>query len=194
MDAARLAESVSTPADFWNRSASLSMQGSQIFHCSVGRSAQGRDIPRTRVFKDDALVELASVKPLTEADLAKSRLLLREGRRGDIADGILAAIKRAVEMKAEDLPLVDSQRDQSQVNPALADLLRVLLKARAEAEGVAQKLIASSADLDAIAAGGRDLPALHGWRQEVFGTDALLLCEGKVALTAKGANVVTIRI
>jgi len=156
--------------------------------------AQGRDIPRTRVFKDDALVELASVKPLTEADLAKSRLLLREGRRGDIADGILAAIKRAVEMKAEDLPLVDSQRDQSQVNPALADLLRVLLKARAEAEGVAQKLIASSADLDAIAAGGRDLPALHGWRQEVFGTDALLLCEGRVALTAKGANVVTIRI
>jgi len=156
--------------------------------------AQGRDIPRTRVFKDDALVELASVKPLTEADLAKSRLLLREARRGDIADGILAAIRRAVEMKPEDLPRVDALRDQPQVNPALADLLRVLLKARAEAEGVAQKLLASSADLDLIAAGIRDVPALHGWRQMVFGDEALLLCEGKVALTAQGTNVVTVRL
>jgi ribonuclease D len=156
--------------------------------------AQTRDIPRARVFKDDALVELASTKPLTEADLGKSRLLLREARRGDIADGILAAIKRAVEMKAEDLPRPDTSRDQIQVNPALADLLRVLLKARSEGEGVAQKLIASSADLDAIAAGERDVHALHGWRREVFGADALLLCEGKLALAAKGQNVITIRL
>jgi ribonuclease D len=156
--------------------------------------AQARDIPRSRVFKDDALVELASSKPLTEADLGKSRLLLREARRGDIADGILAAIKRAVEMKPDDLPKPDTLRDQMQVNPALADLLRVLLKAKAEGEGVAQKLIASSADLDAIAAGERDVHALKGWRREVFGTDALLLCEGKVALAAKGQNVVTIRL
>ncbi len=156
--------------------------------------AQARDIPRSRVFKDDALVELASTKPLTEADLGKSRLLLREARRGDIADGILAAIKRAVEMKPEDLPKPDTSRDQMQVNPALADLLRVLLKAKSEEEGVAQKLIASSADLDAIAAGERDVHALNGWRREVFGADALLLCEGKVALAAKGQNVVTIRL
>lgn len=156
--------------------------------------AQTRDIPRARVFKDDALVELASTKPLTEADLGKSRLLLREARRGDIADGILAAIKRAVEMKAEDLPRPDTSRDQIQVNPALADLLRVLLKARSEGEGVAQKLIASSADLDAIAAGERDVHALHGWRREVFGADAVLLCEGKLALAAKGQNVITIRL
>lgn len=156
--------------------------------------AQARDIPRSRVYKDDALVELASVKPLTEADLAKSRLLLREGRRGDIAEGILAAIKRAVEMKPEDLPRVDPQRDQPQINPALADLLRVLLKARAESEGVAQKLIASAADLDAMAGGERDLPLLHGWRHEAFGAEALLLCEGKVALAAKGSTVVAIRL
>jgi ribonuclease D len=51
---------------------------------------------------------------------------------------------------------------------------------------VAQKLIASSADLDAIAAGERDLPALRGWRAEVFGADALRLCEGEIALSAKG--------
>jgi ribonuclease D len=156
--------------------------------------AQTRDIPRSRVFKDDALVELASTKPMNEADLGKSRLLLREGRRGDIADGILAAIKRGVEMRPEDMPRMDGSREQLQVNPALADLLRVLLKARSEEEGVAQKLIASSADLDAIAAGERDVAALRGWRHEVFGADALLLCAGKVALAARGQNVVTIRL
>jgi ribonuclease D len=156
--------------------------------------AQVRDVPRSRVFKDDALVELASTKPLTEADLGKSRLLLREARRGEIADGILAAIKRAVEMKPEDLPRPDTSRDQIQVNPALADLLRVLLKAKSEDEGVAQKLIASSADLDAIAAGERNVHALQGWRREVFGADALLLCEGKLALAAKGQSVISIRL
>ncbi len=156
--------------------------------------AQSRDIPRSRIFKDDALVEIASLKPLTEADLGKSRLLLREGRRGDIAEGILAAVKRGVETKAEDLPRVPHEDDRAPVNPALADLLRVLLKARADAEGVAQKLIATSADLDAIATGARDVHALTGWRREIFGNDALLLCEGKIALAARGAEVVTIRL
>ena len=85
-------------------------------------------------------------------------------------------------------------REKLQVNPALADLLRVLLKAKADREGVAQKLIATSADLDAIAAGERDVDALHGWRREVFGDDALALCDGKVALAVKGNNVQTIQL
>ncbi len=156
--------------------------------------AQTRDIPRSRIFKDDALVEIASLKPLTEADLGKSRLLLREGRRGDIAEGILAAVRRGIETKPEDLPRVPHEDERAPVNPALADLLRVLLKARADAEGVAQKLIATSADLDAIATGARDVHALTGWRREIFGNDALLLCEGKIALAARGADVVTIRL
>lgn len=156
--------------------------------------AQDRDVPRSRVFKDDALVELATTRPANEVELSKSRLLLREGRRGDIAEGILAAVKRAANLRPEDLPRSENGREQLQVNPALADLLRVLLKAKSEGEGVAARLIASSADLDAIAAGERDLPALHGWRREVFGEDAIRLCEGKVALAAKGASVVTVRL
>ncbi len=156
--------------------------------------AQGRDVPRSRVFKDDALIELATTRPQNEAELSKSRLLLREGRRGDIAEGILAAVKRAASLKPEDLPRQDGGRDQLQVNPALADLLRVLLKAKSDSEGVAARLIASSADLDAIAAGERNLPALTGWRREVFGEDAIRLCEGKVALAAKGQHVVTVRL
>ncbi|TNC68060.1 ribonuclease D [Rubellimicrobium roseum] len=156
--------------------------------------AQGRDVPRSRVFKDDALIELATTRPTSEADLSKARLLLREGRRGDIADGILAAVRRAAARRPEDLPRQGDAREQLQVNPALADLLRVLLKAKSEQEGVAARLIASSSDLDAIAAGDRNLPALQGWRREVFGEEAIRLCEGKVGLAAKGQNVITVRL
>lgn len=151
--------------------------------------AQTNNIPRSRVFKDDALIELASTKPRTHADLGGSRLLLREARKGAIADGILEAVKRGIECPPEQMPKVENGRENLQVNPALADLLRVLLKAKTENEGVAAKLIASSADLDLIAAGEREVPALTGWRYEVFGEDALRLCDGKVALAAKGQTI-----
>mgnify|MGYP003361920730 CR=1 FL=1 len=156
--------------------------------------AQDNNVPRNRVYKDDALVELASVKPRTHADLGGLRLLLREARRGAIAEGILAAVKRGIDCPPGDMPQPDRSRDKLQVNPALADLLRVLLKAKTESAGVAAKLIAPSADLDAIAAGMRDVPALKGWRHEVFGADALRLCEGKLALAAKGQTVKLIEV
>ncbi|WP_319824111.1 ribonuclease D [Thalassovita sp.] len=151
--------------------------------------AQSRNIPRNRVYKDDALVELASTKPATLNDLGRSRLLLREARKGEIADGILTAVKAGLACDPANHPKVDNDRDKLQVNPALADLLRVLLKAKTESAGVASKLIAPASDLDAIASGERDVPALKGWRREVFGEDALRLCDGKVALAAKGKNV-----
>jgi ribonuclease D len=157
--------------------------------------AQSRDIPRSRVFKDDALLELASTKPADMTDLSRSRLLLREARRGEIAEGILAAVKAGLETPAEQMPKVpDNGRDKLQVNPALADLLRVLLKARSEDTKVAQRLIANAADLDLLAAGRRDVAALKGWRAEVFGNDALRLCEGKLALAAKGQSVRVIEV
>ncbi|MDO6587164.1 ribonuclease D [Salipiger sp. 1_MG-2023] len=156
--------------------------------------AQSKNIPRTRVFKDDALSELASTKPATLEDLGRSRLLLREARKGPIAEGILAAVKAAQELPKDELPKPDTSRDQLQVNPALADLLRVLLKARTESSGVAARLIAPAADLDALAAGLRDVKALSGWRQEVFGADALRLCEGKLALAVKGRDVEVIEL
>jgi len=154
--------------------------------------AQARNIPRTRVYKDDALVELASTKPATLNDLSRSRLLLRDARKGEIADGILAAVAAGQAADTASLPEVDAERDKMVVNPALADLLRVLLKAKAEAEGVAQKLIATASELDEIAAGRRDLPALRGWRREVFGEDALKLVAGEIALAAKGSDVVLV--
>lgn len=156
--------------------------------------AQSRNVPRNRVFKDDALVELASTKPQNLQDLGRSRLLLREARRGDIADGILAAIQAGLNLPADQLPTVRTERDKVQVNPALADLLRVLLKAKTENSGVASKLIAPTSDLDLIASGERDVAALRGWRREVFGEDALRLCAGEVALATKGKQVVVIEI
>ncbi|MBN2905979.1 MAG: ribonuclease D [Rhodobacteraceae bacterium] len=151
--------------------------------------AQARNIPRNRVFKDEALLELASTRPQNIEDLSRSRLLLREARRGEIAEGVIAAVQAAQAMDPEDYPKPPKSNDKLQVNPALADLLRVLLKAKCEETGVAQKLIASSGDLDAIAAGRRDVAALRGWRKEVFGDDALRLCAGEIALAARGNTV-----
>lgn len=156
--------------------------------------AQSHNIPRNRVFKDDALIELASAKPGTRADLGGLRLLLREARRGAIAEGVLAAVARGLDCPPEQMPQPDRSREKMQVNPALADLLRVLLKSKTESSGVAARLIAPSADLDAIAAGLRDVPALTGWRLEVFGADALRLCEGKIGLTARGQQVRVVEI
>ena len=156
--------------------------------------AQGQNVPRSRVMKDDALLELASTRPTSMEELGRSRLLLREGRKPEIAEGILAAVKAGLEMRPEDMPKVDPAKDQPQVNGALADLLRVLLKAKSESLGVAPRLIASSADLDVIASGGREVEALRGWRREAFGEDALRLCKGEVALSAKGTEVRVIRL
>ena len=154
--------------------------------------ARDRNIPRSRVYKDDALIELASTKTQSEQDLGRSRLLLREARRGDIAAGIMTAVKSGLAVPNDQLPKVDQSSVKLQVNPALADLLRVLLKSKSDNEDVAAKLIASSAELDALAAGERDMKAMRGWRKEVFGNDAILLCDGKVGLAVDGQKVVTV--
>ena len=182
------------PIDAWKRvktrtSTAKFMAVVQMLAAFREEYAQSRNVPRNRVYKDDALVELASNKPKTMEDLSRSRLLLREARRGEIADGILAAVVKGVGMPADRAPKPVGGREKLQVNPALADLLRVLLKAKTESAGVAAKLIASAADLDAMAGGMRDVAAVSGWRAEVFGEDALRLCEGKIALAAVGNDV-----
>ena len=156
--------------------------------------AQSKNIPRSRVFKDDALIELASTKPQSFDDLQRSRLLLREARKGDIAKGILASVASAMALQPEQLPKLDKKEDAPDSNPALSEMLRVLLKAKTEHLGVAAKLIASAYDLDAMAAGERNLDMLRGWRAEVFGNDAKRLCQGEIGLVAKGRIVTTFEI
>ena len=156
------------------------------------RMAQERNIPRNRILKDDALMELVSTKPKSLEDLSKSRLLLREARKGAIAEGLVEAVRRGLETPQSDWPRLPKGRDRSALNPALADLLRVLLKAKSEEAGVASKLIASSSDLDDIASGERDGIWSRGWRREVFGEAALQLLDGKIALAAEGERVKTV--
>ena len=156
--------------------------------------AQSKNIPRNRVFKDDALIELASTKPQSFDDLQRSRLLLREARKGDIAKGILAAVASALALQPEYLPQVDKKEDAPDSNPALSEMLRVLLKAKTEHLGVAAKLVAAASDLDAMAAGERNLDMLRGWRAEVFGDEAKRLCQGEIGLVAKGRVVTTFEI
>ncbi|MBU2867973.1 ribonuclease D [Pacificibacter marinus] len=182
------------PEDAWKRVKTRTSSGK--FLAAVKELAafreeysQTRDIPRNRVYKDDAMLELASTKPKNAEDLSRSRLLLREARKGDIADGIIAAIAAAAKYTPDQMPKVDMDRDKLQVNPALADMLRVLLKAKSDNANVAAKMIASSAELDMIAAGKRDVPSLSGWRAEVFGDDAMRLCKGEIGLAVKGQRV-----
>lgn len=151
-------------------------------------TARGRNIPRNRIYKDDALMELAATRPKSFDDLHKSRLLLREARKGEIAEGILAAVKKGEACAPEDMPEVPAQRVKRNGSESLADLLRVLLKAKAEKYSVAQKLIATSADLDALA-NGDEVGAMRGWRKKVFGEDALRLKNGEIALSASPHGV-----
>ena len=190
---------ITAPRDAWKRVKTRTNSGrflAIVRELAAFREAyaQERNIPRNRVYKDDAMVELASNKPKNHEELARARLLLRDARKGDIADGILKAVAAGVACPNDDLPQADRSREKLQVNPALADLLRVLLKAKTESAGVAAKLIASAADLDAIAAGSRDVQAMRGWRLEVFGNDAKALCGGQIALTAVGNDVKVVRV
>ena len=156
--------------------------------------AQARNVPRNRIFKDEVLLEIASAKPRTAQELGKLRLLLRDARKGEIAEGILAAVDAGLKEPSDAWPETDAKPELSNVNPALADMLRVLLKAKAEDAGVAQKLIATASDLDAIAAGDRDGLAFSGWRRDVFGEDALRLCNGEIGLAVNGEKVGVIEI
>jgi ribonuclease D len=151
--------------------------------------AQTKNIPRNRVYKDDALLELAATKPASFDHLKKSRLLLRDARGGAIADGILNAVKVAGNVDPKKYPTAPEVRVKKQGNDGLSDLLRVLLKASAEQAGVASKLICNATDLDAIAGGDRSLAAFSGWRYEVFGENALKLCAGEIALSAQKDSV-----
>ena len=190
---------ITRPNEAWRRIKSRS--NSSKFLAIVAKLAEFREtyaqknnIPRNRVLKDDALMELASLKPKSFDDLSRSRLLLRDARKGKIAKGILDSIKTAEDLKFEQVNYVTKVPKSLNGNSALSDMLRVLLKAKSEELGVAAKLIANSSDLDSIASGERTVPALSGWRHQIFGREALELCDGKVGLVLQGKNIRTIKI
>ncbi len=152
--------------------------------------AQSRDLPRNRIIKDESIVEIAAHAPTTIDDLARSRGMQRGFAEGRMGQAILAAVKRGLELPEAACPTPAPRVDLPPGLAPVVDLLRVLLKTKCEAHDVAQKLVANAEDLTLIAADdAADVPALSGWRREMFGEDALALKHGRMALTADGKRI-----
>jgi ribonuclease D len=155
------------------------------------RTAQQRDQPRGRILKDDAIDELATQAPLDAEALGRLRSAPKGFAGSRFGAEIIEAIAEALKDPEAYAPVID--RDRGAPNPnagAVVELLKVLLKARAEDAGVAAKLIATMGDLEKIASDdAADTPALEGWRREAFGEDALKLKRGELALVLDGARV-----
>jgi ribonuclease D len=158
------------------------------------REAQRANIPRQRMLKDESLLEIAATAPETPEALARARGVSEGFARGRMGAALLAAIAEARALPEEALPLPQLGREGPRPSPALVALLKVLLAAKCEAHHVAPKLVASSEDIDRLAT--EDAPpvrALHGWRREVFGADALALKAGEIALGVAGRRVKLLR-
>ncbi|WOI54655.1 ribonuclease D [Parvularcula sp. LCG005] len=157
------------------------------------REAQQKDVPRARVVKDEAITEIARAAPTTVAELGALRGVPTGFERSRSAAGLLEAVAAGKAMSRDDIPQKETS-GQNQPAPAdVVDLLRVLLKRQSELHGVAPKLLASSADIEAIAlSDDANVPAMRGWRREVFGDLALKLKHGAVSLGLKGKSVTLI--
>ncbi len=152
------------------------------------RTAQRIDIPRQRLLRDEQLLEIASHAPKTTEELAMTRGLGRGFAEGWQGRELMEAIDRARKLPDSELPHRDKPPEQLRAPGPVVDLLRTLLRLKAEQAGVAARLVASGDELDRLAAGKRDVHALAGWRREIFGEDAVALIEGRLALALQGEH------
>jgi ribonuclease D len=153
------------------------------------REAQRVNIPRQRLVKDETLLEIAATSPETPADLARARGISDGFAKGKSGASLLAALAEAKALPDTAMPEIPRERAGPAPSPALVALLKVLLAAQSEAHHVAPRLLASSEELERLAAGEEDLPPLHGWRREVFGQHALALKNGQVAIGVEGRKI-----
>jgi ribonuclease D len=155
------------------------------------REAQGKDLPRGRIMKDETLGDVAGNPPREQRDLAKVRGLSASWATNDIGARLMAAIAAAVPMPEDEMPARDDRKPGLGKDGALvADLLKLLLKIRSKETDVAARLIARSDELELLAAGRREgLSILDGWRFEQFGRDALDLVEGRLGFAVKDGKL-----
>jgi ribonuclease D len=153
--------------------------------------AQGKNLPRGRIAKDETIADLASNPPKKQADLAKVRGLSGSWATNDIGGRLMDAIAAAEPMGAAELPPREERGPALGKEGALvADLLKLLLKIRARDINVAARLLARTDELEALAAGQRNnLPILEGWRYDQFGHDALDLVEGRLGFTVRNGKL-----
>jgi ribonuclease D len=157
------------------------------------RQAQERNQPRSRILKDDALTEIATQIPRSPEDLDQLRAVPKGMANSRSAAGLMEAIARGVNMPDDQIPVIEQSEPLPPGIGPLVELLKVLLAMRCEQHEVAQKLIAKVSDLEQIAAfDDAKVPAMTGWRREVFGADALRLKRGELALGAKGRKIILI--
>ena len=155
--------------------------------------AQTRDVPRSRVLKDDILVEVALAAPRTQEALGNLRAFPRGMERSRTGEEILAAVERGLARDPKTLPRIERDRRGGNGSAATVELLKVLLRQVADESGVAGKMIATVDDLEAIASDDKaDVPALKGWRREIFGARAIELKQGRLALTVERGKVVAL--
>jgi ribonuclease D len=154
------------------------------------REAQARDLPRGRIVRDEALIEIAAHPPRSTAELARVRGLSRGFVEGALAAPLLAAVEQALNLPESEWPKLEPPAPLPRGIGPLVDLLKVLLRLKCEEHDVAQKLVASVADLERVAADDEaEVPALQGWRRQIFGETALQLKHGRIALSARGRKI-----
>jgi ribonuclease D len=157
------------------------------------REAQERNVPRGRVLKDEAIYEIALQHPRDVESLGRLRTIPRGFERSSLARGILAAVEQALALPESTLPRIPRTRPAPEHASAAAELLRVLLKMVAEEHGVAARIVANSDELEQIAADDHaDVPALRGWRRQLFGEQALALKHGELALSMTPRGVAAV--
>jgi ribonuclease D len=154
--------------------------------------AQRQNVPRRRVLKDEAIYDIAAQAPTTEAELSGLRSVHQGFARSAKGKGVIEAVKLGIKRDPSTLPAIKRGEPLPPDSLAILDLLRVHLKAAAGRHGVAPKLIANANELEEIARNANaDLPSLKGWRRELFGTDAIAICQGKLGLSVENGRVVT---
>ena len=148
------------------------------------REARDRNVPRGRVLKDDAIYEIAQQQPQDATALSRLRTIPKGWERSTTATALLEIVNTALALPRDQMPRLPKMSQAPEGSNAAAELLKVLLRQVAEKEGVAAKVLASGDDIDRIAADGdeADVPAMHGWRREVFGDLAMRLVRGEIAL------------
>lgn len=158
------------------------------------REARRRDVPRNRVMRDETLAEIANQSPTSAKELGKTRGLNAKTAESSYGDQVLKAIATGVAVPQKDWPVPKDKPDIPRGLGPVMDILKVYLKMVSEDANVASKLLASSADIELIAAYGEkaDVPALHGWRREMFGEGSLRLRNGEQSLAIKNQKVVLV--
>jgi ribonuclease D len=154
------------------------------------REAQRVNIPRQRLLKDEAVLEIAATAPADAEALARARGISRGFADGRSGMSLLAAIAAVAALPEDALPEAPRGRDGPRPSPALVSLLKVLLAAKCEQHNVAPKLLVNAEDIDRLATeDAPDVPALQGWRHTLYGADAIALKEGRIALGVDGRRV-----